>query len=473
MALRPLDPLVSVVMPFKDAAAYLEQAAASVLAQTWSAVELVLVDDGGTDGSLAVAERVRDARPERVRLVSHPGRANRGIGASRRAGFAAARGQLVANLDADDVWEPGHLEHQVRLLQRSPGASVVVGRAWSWRSWRDPGARDVLSLLAFAPGTVVPGERLLSAVLRHGAYATPTCSLLVRADLLGAWTSDLEAFSGMYEDQVLNSAAQLRGTVVMSGATSAWYRLHPSSISATGLGADPATRYDTGRAGFLDWLGGQELLGDELRALVREERLALEGRTGVAAPAPARSGGAVRLGRAVERGRQVAGRVVRRTAPSRHRRADAPPPSDEQVARALSRYAEDLRGPVLLVGGDVAGRAAVPELRCEVPLSARGVRTGPHHWLAGVPGGRHACAVVVERSVDADWSAADLRHLRRALAPGGVLLLLLPGLTDATSSAVREAFGVDAVSTRTGAPAGDGRAPLAVVRAAVPTGPGA
>src|SRR3954470_154089 len=78
-------PVVSVVMPFQDAAPFLRDAVGSVLQQSWAALELVLVDDGGTDGSERIAHGLAAADP-RVRVVTHEGRQNRGTGPSRALG---------------------------------------------------------------------------------------------------------------------------------------------------------------------------------------------------------------------------------------------------------------------------------------------------------------------------------------------------------------------------------------------------
>jgi glycosyltransferase involved in cell wall biosynthesis len=183
-------------MPFKDAVEHLAEAASSVLGQTYEHCELLLVDDGGTDGSTEVAAALAGAEPSRVRVLAHAGRVNRGTGPSRALGITSARGALTAFLDADDRWDAGHLEHEVRLLQASPDAALVCGRTWYWRSWADPRAVDTLSPLAFAPGVVVPPPRLLAAVLRQGALTTATCSLLAPTEALRAAVGPLAGFPG-------------------------------------------------------------------------------------------------------------------------------------------------------------------------------------------------------------------------------------------------------------------------------------
>src|SRR3712207_221993 len=79
-------PRVSVVVIFLDAARFLGEAVASVLGQTYGAWELLLVDDGSTDGSSALARGYAAAQPGRVRYLEHPGHANRGMSAARNLG---------------------------------------------------------------------------------------------------------------------------------------------------------------------------------------------------------------------------------------------------------------------------------------------------------------------------------------------------------------------------------------------------
>ena len=88
-------------MPAYNAEPYLAEAIESVLAQTYADTELVIVNDGSTDGTLAIAERYRAQHPDRVRIVNQ---ANQGLAAARNAGLRAATGAVFALLDSDDGW---------------------------------------------------------------------------------------------------------------------------------------------------------------------------------------------------------------------------------------------------------------------------------------------------------------------------------------------------------------------------------
>ncbi len=112
---------ISVVIPVHNGEAFLAQAVESVLAQTYRALELLIVDDGSTDGSRAVMERY--ARLDtRVRILCQE---NLGVSAAGNLGFAEARGEWVARLDADDVFLPQKLERQAAFIRRHPDACIV------------------------------------------------------------------------------------------------------------------------------------------------------------------------------------------------------------------------------------------------------------------------------------------------------------------------------------------------------------
>jgi glycosyltransferase involved in cell wall biosynthesis len=119
-------PLISVLMPVFNAERYLREAIDSVLAQSVQDLEFVVVDDGSADGSAAIiAEAAR--RDARVRPLY---RTHRGFADTLNSGLAAARGQWVARMDADDVCVPDRLEAQLAFADRYPGIAVVGSYAW-------------------------------------------------------------------------------------------------------------------------------------------------------------------------------------------------------------------------------------------------------------------------------------------------------------------------------------------------------
>lgn len=113
------EPRVSVVMPTHNRAAFVGRAVASVLRQTESDFELIIVDDASTDGTgECLASLAR--QDERIRVLTNT--ASKGGGGARNVGIEASRGQWVAFLDDDDEWVPGKLEIQLAKLATSPAA---------------------------------------------------------------------------------------------------------------------------------------------------------------------------------------------------------------------------------------------------------------------------------------------------------------------------------------------------------------
>ena len=256
--------VVSVVMIFRDAERFFDEAVESVLAQTLPGVELLLCDDGSGEVSSGMARRWVAAFPDRVRYVEHVGHAHRGMSSTRNLGIDAARGELVAFLDADDVWEPGHLGHEVALLGAHPEAGLVCGQAVYWASWEDPAAVDVQYPLPWPPGVVVPPPQMLTALLRRRAFRTPTCSLLVRRELLQAVGGAEDAFTGQYEDQVLLAKLFLSAPAVISGTRTARYRKHDGSSTAQAMraGISHHAHPNPSREAFLRWLNRHPLVRD-------------------------------------------------------------------------------------------------------------------------------------------------------------------------------------------------------------------
>jgi glycosyltransferase involved in cell wall biosynthesis len=114
-------PLFSVVIPAYNAAKTIEAAAQSVFEQTIRDFEIVVVDDGSKDDTLAVAETIA-ASDSRVRVISQP---NGGAAAARNAGIKAAIGKYVAFLDADDLWLAHKLERQLAVLDSEEDVNAV------------------------------------------------------------------------------------------------------------------------------------------------------------------------------------------------------------------------------------------------------------------------------------------------------------------------------------------------------------
>jgi glycosyltransferase involved in cell wall biosynthesis len=126
--------LVSVVVPAYNAQATLDETLQSVREQTHRVLEIIVVDDGSTDGTRALAERHAAVDP-RVVVLHQP---NAGVAAARNAGWQRARSEFIAFVDADDLWAPAKIERQLALLQT---AGDEVGLVYCWHSKIDAAGR--------------------------------------------------------------------------------------------------------------------------------------------------------------------------------------------------------------------------------------------------------------------------------------------------------------------------------------------
>ena len=136
--------LVSVVMPAHNSQGLLSESVQSVLAQTYSEWELVLVDDASRDGTLALARQLASGDP-RIRVL--PLEQNVGVAEARNRGIGAASGQYLAFLDSDDLWLPNKLQTQIDFMRSS-------GAGFSFAQYRRIGVDGSLSNPVKVPATV-------------------------------------------------------------------------------------------------------------------------------------------------------------------------------------------------------------------------------------------------------------------------------------------------------------------------------
>jgi glycosyltransferase involved in cell wall biosynthesis len=250
----PAAPRVSVVVPFFDAGPFLAEAIESVFAQTDDDWELLLVDDGSTDGSTEIALEYERRRPERVSYLSHLGRIRLGHSAARNVGLAHASGEYVALLDADDVWLPNKLREQRTILDGHAQVGMLYGRSEWWFSWTcDPSAPpDFTHELGVPSGTPFRAPSLIEPLfaLQTAAIPNPSTPIIRRSVALDVGGFE-ESFRRIYGDQVFFAKICMNATVVAADSVWARYRQHPNSVTAR---VDQDGKTVQARADFLTWL---------------------------------------------------------------------------------------------------------------------------------------------------------------------------------------------------------------------------
>jgi glycosyltransferase involved in cell wall biosynthesis len=228
--------LVSVITIFLDAKRFFAEAVESVLGQTYPHWELLLIDDGSTDGSSELARHYAANHPDRIRYLQHAGHAQRGMSATRNLGLRHARGALIAFLDADDVWLPQKLEIQVALLAAHPGAEMVAGTTRLWHSWSGrPAGIDSIRGVSEPADTLFAPPQLLRQYLNDRALTPATCSVLIHREACDRIGGFEDRFTGLYEDQAFFLKAYLALPIYLSSTCTDLYRQHAGSHSAEAL----------------------------------------------------------------------------------------------------------------------------------------------------------------------------------------------------------------------------------------------
>jgi GT2 family glycosyltransferase len=215
--------MVSIIVPLYNKAPYVRRALESIFAQSYTDVEVIVVDDGSTDGGPAIVESFGNA----ARLIVQ---ANAGPGAARNAGIREAHGSLLAFLDADDEWLPGYLERSVALLERDPAAASVTS-AWV----REPPGTSTVPFwqrrgLKSGPCRVdaQTASGLLVALL---AFAGWSCSTVMRAEVVRRYRF-YERGSTYGEDQFLTLKILLTEPVILNLEPLAVYHVGASELNS-------------------------------------------------------------------------------------------------------------------------------------------------------------------------------------------------------------------------------------------------
>jgi glycosyltransferase involved in cell wall biosynthesis len=224
MPVRSVDPLVSVVMPAYNASSFIAEAIRSVVDQDYPNMELIVIDDGSSDGTPEIAAHFGN----QVQIVRQQ---NAGPAAARNRGLEAAKGDFIAFLDADDVWLPSKLTAQVRYLQDHPETGVVFGGFMLWPPTADGAfvpppephnADGPLKLVAACSGWIYKDLLLDSAICIITAMVRRSV-----IETIGNFDESLR--TGEDYDFWLRVSRQFRADKL--DRTVARYRLHPGGTT--------------------------------------------------------------------------------------------------------------------------------------------------------------------------------------------------------------------------------------------------
>jgi glycosyltransferase involved in cell wall biosynthesis len=248
--------IVSVITTFLNAERFLAEAVESVLAQDFDAWEYILVDDGSSDDSSAIAREYAARYPGKVRYLDHPDHRNLGQSASRNAAMRIASGTHIAYIDADDVWLPDKLRRQMDILSAEPEVGLVCGASRYWYSWSGkPDREDHVVQVGATQDRVLPPPEPLLTLYPLGSGAAPVPSgLLVRRSLVeavGGWDESYRGPLQPYEDQAFLAKIYLTAPIFVASHCLDQYRQHPDSCMAR---MKRNHQYHVVRRYFLQWL---------------------------------------------------------------------------------------------------------------------------------------------------------------------------------------------------------------------------
>ncbi len=244
-------PRVTVVIAFLNGETFLEEAIASVFSQTWQDWELLLVDDGSTDRSTAIARDFEGRFPERVKYLDHPLHANRGTSASRNLGISDARGEYIAFIDHDDIWVVSKLEHQVAILDRYPEIAMTFGRLKFFTDEPDLPIHEGVAPLRVPSGVLHPPVVLTQSLVGDAGMLWTSGTILFRKRILIAAGSFETDFPDMGEDAIVWLKINLHFPVYAHDECLLLYRRHSR---ASGIRDWRKGRIAAGWATVMRWI---------------------------------------------------------------------------------------------------------------------------------------------------------------------------------------------------------------------------
>jgi glycosyltransferase involved in cell wall biosynthesis len=244
-------PKISVIIPFLNMRGYLPEAVDSVYAQTMTDWELILVDDGSSDGSVEWAGKIVRRDPDRVRLLVPSQNAVHGASAARNRGLQVAGGEYIAFLDGDDIWLPGKMERQWKILEENPRAAMAFARVHYYHDPASDGGEWDQPYQPLREGLYDPPDLTLAFLGDDNIYPCPSATLLRRSALMEVRGFE-ERFSKVRTDLAVWVKITSRFPVYADLSIVTRYRQHANSSVAVVFG-DAEAKWKTD-LGFLEWL---------------------------------------------------------------------------------------------------------------------------------------------------------------------------------------------------------------------------
>lgn len=252
---QQITPLVSVIVAFLNEERFLSETVNSVINQNYTNWELILIDDGSTDGSSVIAKEYADKHPGKIKYTNHKNHMNKGVSASRNYAVSLSSGEFIAILDADDVWLPEKLQLQINILQQHPDVAMICEASKYWYSWSDKAEEDIIIYVGKEQDKVFQPPSLLEVLypLSEGAAPCPSAILVSKEAYIkqGGFEEHFRGKYQLYEDQTFLIKFYLHEIVFISSFCNNLYRQREGScvqrVNAEG-------NYHIVREYFLKWL---------------------------------------------------------------------------------------------------------------------------------------------------------------------------------------------------------------------------
>jgi len=436
-------PKVTVIIPSYNSKRFLKETIDSVFSQTFTDWELLLVDDGSTDGSDQISAWTAYLNPAKVRFIYHPGHKNHGSSATRNLGFCHARGKYVIFLDSDGILLPTKLERHIGILETHPEADALFGETLVWYSWtnypEDQSKDEIWNVwkqYGIKSDVVVQPHLLLNPLLENGICPNPS-SLILRSVIVHRINGWEESFKGNeYDDQAFYIKLFLNAAIYVDSSCLEKYRIHENSMCSI---AEKEGKHQSHRVFFLTWaekyLSGQCLLDERIKQYLENLENILRPYRHPIFP------NQFLLPIAI--GEVNFGNIRRITPVSRYWGFDRGQ-SDQQgqpidrfyIEEFLQCHSADIKGRVLEIGdssytykfgGDRVTHAEV--------LDVNPINKGATYLYdlavggKGFPQGRFDCFILTQTVLLIYDVRSAIRNACESLKPGGVLLVSLPGIT--------------------------------------------
>jgi len=222
-----MSPLVSILIPCYNSVDFVEETIASAFAQKYENIEVIVVDDGSTDGSYERLEQLRNSTYPSLQIHFHPGHQNKGVSATRQKALSQSKGDFIAFLDADDCMHEGKIQQQLNVFQEH--SNVVLCHSLMDIIGGEENDADYFDhLFGFRPTEPYDYHKQKDFLIRNGVCCSSV--LVKRSAIEGLIFSTAQLFQ--HEDWLCWSLIAPQGKYMFLNERLGRYRVHPASATA-------------------------------------------------------------------------------------------------------------------------------------------------------------------------------------------------------------------------------------------------